>query len=447
MLTQTSPASKTHEANSNLNVLTETTALHDSDRLPVWLRVPCLLVALLCLVLTVNLLWLGLVGLTLLWSAPANFSRKEPGQEGTTQLSGALKSNAVYWRPMRLEVWTHATRCTQFCRDVPMTWCGRSAFQKEHVVNKGNYDSFLTIHPVTPEDKAAMAAMRAAVEPIKGRLQGTAARGPFDGIMGRVVAPTGVTFQPDSVGGVTGFWCRPTNAHSGGAILHLHGGWFNWGSAQAFCHLVGHIAARTGAEAFIPDYRLAPEHPFPAAVDDVHACYHGLANRGTRRIAVTGDSAGGCLALVLLSLAAEEGSGVMPVGAVALSPITDLTLTAPSWETRAVVEPYFTHPQALGLVRAYLGNAAPTDPLASPLYGNLSGLPPIRVHVGNDEVLLDDSRQYVERAVAAGVDAKLDVWEGMPHGFLGSIGNFNAAAQALDAIGAFLMERLATNEI
>jgi epsilon-lactone hydrolase len=89
-----------------------------------------------------------------------------------------------------------------------------------------------------------------------------------------------------------------------------------------------------------------------------------------------------------------------------------------------------------------LGNSAATDPLASPLYGGVAGLPPIRVHVGDDEVLLDDSHRYVERAVAAGVDAKLDVWEGMPHGFLSGIGNLNAAAQALDAIGAFLMERL-----
>jgi acetyl esterase/lipase len=313
-------------------------------------------------------------------------------------------------------------------------------------MKKGNSDSFTTIHPVTPEDTAAMTAMRAAVEPNKGRLQGTDARGPFDEIMGQVVAPVGVTFQPDSVGGVSGYWCRPTNVHTGGVILHVHGGWFNWGSAQAFRHLVGHIAARTGALAFIPDYRLAPEHPFPAAVHDVLACYRELANRGTRRIAITGDSAGGCLALVLLSLAAEDGSGVVPAGAVALSPITDLTLTAPTWETRATVDPYFTHPQALGLVRAYLGNAAPTDPLASPLFGSVAGLPPIRVHVGNDEVLLDDSRRYVEQAVAAGVDAKLDVWEGMPHGFLSGIGNFDAAAQALDAIGAFLIEQLTINK-
>src|SRR5580698_8696052 len=101
-------------------------------------------------------------------------------------------------------------------------------------------------HRVTPKDQAAMTAIRAIVEPNKGRLQGTAARGPFDSIMSRVVVPVGVTFAPDTVGSVSGWWCRPEGAHTGQAILHLHGGWFNWGTAQAFRDLVRHIAARAG---------------------------------------------------------------------------------------------------------------------------------------------------------------------------------------------------------
>jgi monoterpene epsilon-lactone hydrolase len=228
------------------------------------------------------------------------------------------------------------------------------------------------------------------------------------------------------------------------AIMHLHGGWFNWGSARAFRHLVGHIAARSEVDAFVPDYRLAPEHPFPAAVRDAQACYRGLVERGIQRIALVGDSAGGCLALGLLStLVANASAGdVVPVGAVALSPVTDLTLTGASWGSRATADPYFTVPQVLGLVRAYLDDADPTNALVSPLYGNLGGLPPVRVHVGADEVLLDDSVRYVERAVSVGVDAKLDVWEGMPHGFAGNVGRLTAANQALDAIGAFLAERL-----
>ena len=251
-----------------------------------------------------------------------------------------------------------------------------------------------------------------------------------------------MTSEQDTLGGVSGWWTRPANAQPGVAILHLHGGWFNLGTAQAFRNLVGHIAAQAKAAAFIPDYRLAPEHPFPAAIEDAQTVYRDLVNRGIKKIAITGDSAGGNLALVLLSLAKAPAFSVVPVGAVALSPVTDLALTGKSWETRAAADPYFIQSQAAGLVKAYLGNASATDPLASPLYGNLAGLPPIRVHVGDDEVLLDDSRRYVERAAAAEVDAKLDVWEGMPHGFLGGIGGFTAASRALEDIGVFLAARL-----
>jgi monoterpene epsilon-lactone hydrolase len=117
-----------------------------------------------------------------------------------------------------------------------------------------------------------------------------------------------------------------------------------------------------------------------------------------------------------------------------------------SWSAsppRAQADPYFIKSQAAGLVRSYLSETDPNNPLASPLYGNLTGLPAIRIHVGDDEVLLDDSRRYVERAVAAGVDATLDVWMGMAHGFLNGVGTLEAATETLSAIGKFLNERLA----
>ena len=313
---------------------------------------------------------------------------------------------------------------------------------KEGVMKMKTLDSVTTIHSVAPEDKIAMVRLRSMVEPNKGRLQGTAARGPFDEIIGRTIAPKAVIYEQETLGGVSGWWARPANAQPGIVILHLHGGWFNLGTAQAYRNLVGHIAAQAKAAAFIPDYRLAPEHPFPAAIEDAQAVYRELVNRGTKKIAITGDSAGGNLALVLLRLASAPGTSVVPVGAVALSPVTDLAFTGKSWETRATADPYFIQSQAEALVRAYLGNASATDPLASPIYGDLAGLPPIRVHVGDDEVLLDDSRRYVERAVVAGVDARLDVWEGMAHGFLGAIGGFTAASRALEEIGMFLAGRL-----
>ena len=301
-----------------------------------------------------------------------------------------------------------------------------------------------TTHRISAEDETAMAALRAIAESNKGRIEGTAARVPFDAIMERVAAPAGVTYEAGTVGGVSGWWCRPQDPKSGEAILHFHGGWFNWGSAQAFRHFVGHVAASTGVAAFVPDYRLAPEHPFPAASEDVRATYFGLVERGYSKIAVMGDSAGGNLALgLLVYLSANSPSGtVAPVGAVVLSPVTDLALTGASWETRASADPYFLRSQAAELVRSYLGGHDPADPLASPLYGKLAGLPPIRVHVGDDEVLLDDSLRYVERAVAAGVDARVDVWEGMPHGFPFGIGMLAASKEALDEIGRFLADRL-----
>jgi monoterpene epsilon-lactone hydrolase len=305
--------------------------------------------------------------------------------------------------------------------------------------------SATVFHPIGAEDKAAMVAVRAVVEPHKGSLRGTVAREPFDAIMEHVAVPRGVTFEAGTVGGVPGWWTRPNDAQPDAAILHIHGGWFNWGSAKAYRHLVGHIAAHAGVAAFVPDYRLAPEHPFPAAPADVRACYAVMVNLGYRKIAVTGDSAGGTLAFeLLLSLKASPvNRQVAPVAGVALSPVTDLSLSGASWTTRATADPYFTHSQAAELVRSYLNGTDPSDPAASPLRADLAGLPPIRVHVGDDEVLLDDSVRFVDRALAAGVDAQLDVWEGMVHGFPGSVGQLSASTQALQQIGSFLRQRLA----
>lgn len=227
--------------------------------------------------------------------------------------------------------------------------------------------------------------------------------------------------------------------------MHLHGEWFNFGSAKGFRHLVGHIAASAGVAAFVPDFRLAPEHPFPAAGEDVLACYVGLMERGFLKVAITGDSAGGNLALCLLVyLATGRQSGSEPlIGGVALSPVTDLTLSGESWSTRSIADPYFTQSQAAELVRSYLDGHDSKDPLASPLHADLKGLVPIRVHVGNDEVLLADSVRLVERAIAAGVDARLDIWQGMVHGFLGGIGRLAASTETLELIGNFLIERFA----
>jgi epsilon-lactone hydrolase len=289
-----------------------------------------------------------------------------------------------------------------------------------------------------------MAAVRASTAPNKGRMRGVAARAPFDAIMSAVQAPPDVNFREGRVGGIAGWWCEPLVAVPDASILHLHGGWFNLGSATAYRHLVGHIAHSAAAVAFVPDYRLAPEHPFPAAIEDVRASFRGLTEYGSRKIAVTGDSAGGNLVLSLLSsLVADPTVTLRPAAAALLSPVTDLELTGSTWQTRAAADPYFVRDQVADLIEGYLNGHDSRDPLASPLYGNLAGLPPIRVQVGDDEVLLDDSQRLVARAVAAGVDARLDVWEGMPHGFQAFIGQAQAASSALSSLGRFLSSRLA----
>lgn len=298
-------------------------------------------------------------------------------------------------------------------------------------------------HPLSEADGVAMAALRQMSAPHKGLLRGVAARAPFDDIMGRVPAPAHLRYEQGEVGGIGGWWCHPDGARAGAAILHLHGGWFSWGSALTFRHLVGQIALRAKVSAFIPDYRLAPEHAYPAGLMDALAAYRGLIAEPGLRVALSGDSAGGALALSLLSIIAAEAATPQAVAAVVISPVTDLTLSGASWHTRADADPYFVREQGQHQIDAYLAGHDAADPLVSPLFADLAGLPPIRVHVGDDEVLLDDALRYAERAAAAGVDASVDVWMGMPHGFTSAVGRMQAAGSALDAIAAFLSGRLA----
>src|ERR1700758_1058378 len=154
-----------------------------------------------------------------------------------------------------------------------------------------------TIHPLSEHDSVAVAALRSAVAPMKGKVDGIAGRSLFDEIMERVAIPDGVTFEARTIRGIPGWWAKPLHDQKGAAILHVHGGWFNLGTARAYRNFVGHIASSAGADAFIPDYRLAPEYPFPAAIQDLEACYRGLVDQGIAKIALTGDSAGGNLAL------------------------------------------------------------------------------------------------------------------------------------------------------
>ncbi len=242
--------------------------------------------------------------------------------------------------------------------------------------------------------------------------------------------------MPDTITGVSGIWCRPADS-TDRTLLWLHGGWFIGGSAEAYRNFVGHFAARSGAAAFIPDYRLAPEHPYPAAVEDVRAAYKGLFDRGLGDVVVAGDSAGGTLALELLHWIFRNEFRAGPRGVVLLSPITDLSLSGETWESRDAADVLFTIEQARELIALYLGGADPSLPF-SPLTQDIAGFPPMRIHVGDDEVLLDDSVRLARRAEEAGIDVRLDVWEGMLHGFPAALETFEAANSALDDIAAFI---------
>jgi monoterpene epsilon-lactone hydrolase len=295
-------------------------------------------------------------------------------------------------------------------------------------------------HSLSEKDREAVAAMRKEVAPFKGKMSDPSARPPFDEVMEHTPDARGVTYENRSVGGVPGIFCTPEATRPGAAVLYLHGGAYVLGSANAYRHLAGQIAARAKAAIFIAEYRLAPEHRFPAALDDASAAYRGLVEGGARRVAIVGDSAGGGLALALLSIV--QSGAVAPVAAVVMSPWTDLALTGGSLEDRADDDPLLTKAMLSKTAASYLDGHDPRDPLASPLYGGLAGRPPIQLHVGTSEVLLDDTRRYAEKARAAGVEAVAHVWEGMTHVFPASIGTVEAAEKALSLMATFLDERL-----
>jgi len=223
--------------------------------------------------------------------------------------------------------------------------------------------------------------------------------------------PTGVQITPGEVGGIAGEWVT-ADGSSGITLLYLHGGGYFACSAET--HRPVTIAfARRGFGVFAPNYRLAPEHPFPAAVEDALAAYRGLLrSTSANSIVIAGESAGGGLAAALL-VALKGGREPMPAAAALFSPWTDLAGTGDSLRTNARRCAMFDGSGEEAAM--YLGRADPQDPLASPLYADLAHLPPLLIHVGKDEVLLDDSVRFRERARAADVDCSLKIWDVVPH--------------------------------
>jgi phosphinothricin tripeptide acetyl hydrolase len=252
-------------------------------------------------------------------------------------------------------------------------------------------------------------------------------------------APKGVTAQKVSAGGVPGEWLEPRGALPERAVLYLHGGSYICGSVNSHRSLAGHIAVAAGARVLIIDYRMAPEHPHPAAVEDALAAYTYILKDGFQagHVAVAGDSAGGGLTLALL-LALRDGRGPLPGAAACLSPWTDLAFTGQSWKTKAKADLMIHDYKEQAFAKMYLRGADARTPLASPLYADLKGLPPLLVQVGTDEVLLSDSTDFAEKARAAGVDVTIEVWEHMQHVWQFAAGFIPESTRAVKGIGEFI---------
>ncbi len=227
--------------------------------------------------------------------------------------------------------------------------------------------------------------------------------------------PPGTTVTAAAYGGVQGERLRPQNGMIVGRLLFLHGGGYFACSPQTHRPITAGFARR-GLDVFAPDYRLAPEHPFPAAVEDAVAAYRGMLADGipASTITVAGDSAGGGLALALLVSLRDAGDD-LPVACVLFSPWTDLAGTGATLRINRHRDALFFGEDMFRITQPYLGSADARTPLASPLYADLHGLPPLLIHVGSYEVLLDDSRRLAERARAAGTAVTLRSWPVVPH--------------------------------
>ena len=229
-----------------------------------------------------------------------------------------------------------------------------------------------TRHPIRTQDENTVAVIRAQTALFKGATYGPAGREAYDGIMANVPAPEGVRYEAGTVGGIHGLWCLPSETRPGVSVLFLHGGGYVMGSAQAYGKFAGHFARHMQAAVFVADYRLGPEHPFPAALEDAYAAYTGLVQAGAQALVVVGDSAGGGLSLALLAHLPHGASPNVPrpAAAVVMSPWTDLGMGGDSITSKADEELYLSPSMLRACASMYLGETPATHPQASVLDGS-----------------------------------------------------------------------------
>jgi epsilon-lactone hydrolase len=249
---------------------------------------------------------------------------------------------------------------------------------------------------------------------------------------------------PVTAGGVPAEWISTPGAAADRVVLYLHGGGYVLGSVNTHRDMIARLSRAANARVLALNYRLAPESPFPAAVEDGTAAYRWLLSQGVKpnRVVVAGDSAGGGLTVATL-VSIRDAKMPSPAAGVCLSPWVDMEGTGESMTTKAKIDPMVQKEGLLGMAALYLGGKDPRSPLAAPLYADLKGLPPLLIHVGEAETLLDDATRLTERAKAAGVKVTLEVWPDMVHVWHLFASVLPEGQQAIEGIGKFVREHAA----
>ena len=257
-----------------------------------------------------------------------------------------------------------------------------------------------------------------------------------------IVAPD-VSIERIDAGGVAAEWSRTPVAEPERAVIFFHGGGYVAGSLDSHRHMVAELGRRARAATLAVDYRLAPEHPFPGALEDALAVYRYVVERGFQpaHVAIAGESAGGGLAVATL-VALRDAGEPLPACAWLSSPWVDLEMTGASMDAKAAVDPLISKRYLLELAAAYLDGKEPRTPAASPLYADLHGLPPMSIDCGSAETLLDDSVRIARAFGLADVEANLHVWPDMIHAFPLFYQQVAAGRRALEYAGAFIHARL-----
>lgn len=267
-------------------------------------------------------------------------------------------------------------------------------------------------------------------------------RAGYDALGQMLAPPPDATYEPMDLGGVPGAAVRTAASDPGRSVVYLHGGGYCIGSLASHRAMVGHLAHHAKATVYAVDYRLAPEHPAPAALDDALRAYRWVvANAGSpARTVLAGDSAGGGLCLATL-LALRDASGPLPAAGVLLSPWADLSQSGATMVSKAVEDPLVRAHDLDQWSTSYRGGMPADDPRVSPVFGDLAGLPPLLIDVGTSEVLLDDARRVAKRAEAAGVDVVLTEGEELIHVWHFFAGTVPEADEALARVGLFVESR------